>query len=268
MRGRAAYLDLVELRRVRIDQVLVPASDHNLRTAPEIKRCGRCTATVGAGHARANAAHSHLAGDRDLGVLLVAERAVLLVLVVEDKRHARLLHTRLALLVHKLLQVRGADLCARAPRSRQEPELSPGQTRGGRECLREQQAAARTWVRLEMPSTKQIESKIFDLPEPLSPVIALNSRSKPLTTVRTAYDLNPSSTISFKCMASATPRDRRAPSPSRVGAALQQQQQQQQQRGLSDTVRRFGLTNQFSTSLFDSPLDYSVLAGACCIKEG
>lgn len=35
-------------------------------------------------------------------------------------------------------------------------------------------------------------SRIFDFPEPLSPVMALNWGSQPLTTVRTAYDLNPS----------------------------------------------------------------------------
>ena len=34
-------------------------------------------------------------------------------------------------------------------------------------------------------------------------MIALNSRSKPLTTVRTAYDLKPSSTISLRCIAGA-----------------------------------------------------------------
>ena len=33
-----------------------------------------------------------------------------------------------------------------------------------------------------------------------SPVIALNSRSNPLTVVRTAYDLKPSSTISSRCI--------------------------------------------------------------------
>ena len=52
-----------------------------------------------------------------------------------------------------------------------------------------------------MPSTKQIESSTFDLPEPLRPVIALNSGSKPVMTVRFAYDLKPSRMISRICMA-------------------------------------------------------------------
>ena len=42
-----------------------------------------------------------------------------------------------------------------------------------------------------------------------SPVIALNSRSNPLTVVRTAYDLKPSSTISSRCIpAVVRPRTR------------------------------------------------------------
>jgi len=45
---------------------------------------------------------------------------------------------------------------------------------------------ARTWVRLVIPSTKQIESRMFDFPEPFSPVIALNSGSNWSTTVRLA----------------------------------------------------------------------------------
>lgn len=36
-------------------------------------------------------------------------------------------------------------------------------------------------------------SRIFDLPVPLRPVIALNSGSQPEITVLVAYDLNPSS---------------------------------------------------------------------------
>eukprot|EP01046_Picozoa_sp_COSAG06_P091265 COSAG06_NODE_37550_length_434_cov_0.570149_1_plen_54_part_10 len=39
---------------------------------------------------------------------------------------------------------------------------------------------------------------MFDFPDPFSPVMALNSGSKPETVVRTAYDLKPSSTTSSK----------------------------------------------------------------------
>ena len=39
---------------------------------------------------------------------------------------------------------------------------------------------------LVMPSTKQMESRMLDFPEPLSPVIELNVLSHPEMTVRTA----------------------------------------------------------------------------------
>lgn len=60
---------------------------------------------------------------------------------------------------------------------------------------------ARTCDRLVMPSTKQMASSTFDLPLPLSPVMALKRGSNPLTTVRVAYDLKPSRMISSMCMA-------------------------------------------------------------------
>lgn len=44
-------------------------------------------------------------------------------------------------------------------------------------------------------------SKIFDLPEPFSPVMALNSESQPVITVRVAYDLKPSRIISWMYIA-------------------------------------------------------------------
>lgn len=50
-----------------------------------------------------------------------------------------------------------------------------------------------TCPKFVMPSTKHIESKMFDLPVPLSPVMAVNSRSNSLISVRFPYDLNPSS---------------------------------------------------------------------------
>lgn len=51
-----------------------------------------------------------------------------------------------------------------------------------------------------MPSTKQMASRMLDLPDPLSPVIALKRGSKPGTTTRDAYDLKPSMVISEMCM--------------------------------------------------------------------
>lgn len=44
-------------------------------------------------------------------------------------------------------------------------------------------------------------SRMFDLPEPLRPVIALNEASQPVIEVRTGYDLKPSSTSSSIRMA-------------------------------------------------------------------
>lgn len=49
-----------------------------------------------------------------------------------------------------------------------------------------------TWSNLEIPSTKQIESKMLDLPVPFKPVMAVNSGSKSLISVRLPYDLKPS----------------------------------------------------------------------------
>ena len=49
-------------------------------------------------------------------------------------------------------------------------------------------------------------SKMFDFPEPLRPVIALNEASQPVIEVRTGYDLNPSRTSSSIRMASKSYR--------------------------------------------------------------
>lgn len=42
-----------------------------------------------------------------------------------------------------------------------------------------------------IPSTKQIASRMLDLPEPLRPVMALNDGSQSLIWVLTGYDLKP-----------------------------------------------------------------------------
>ena len=51
---------------------------------------------------------------------------------------------------------------------------------------------SRTCERLVIPSTKQMASRMLLLPEPFRPVMALNRGSNAGTTVRCAYDLNPS----------------------------------------------------------------------------
>ena len=53
-----------------------------------------------------------------------------------------------------------------------------------------------TWARFVMPKTKQMESKILDLPLPFKPVMALKNGSKPGILTRVAYDLKPSIVIS------------------------------------------------------------------------
>jgi hypothetical protein len=59
-----------------------------------------------------------LAGNSDLVVCLVANRAGLLIIVVEDDRDRRLLDTSLALLVDELLQRTGTDLPQRNNREK------------------------------------------------------------------------------------------------------------------------------------------------------
>lgn len=54
-----------------------------------------------------------------------------------------------------------------------------------------------TWVKFVIPRTKQIESRIFDLPVPFNPVIAVNSLSNGPISVRLPYDLKPSKIIVF-----------------------------------------------------------------------
>lgn len=59
---------------------------------------------------------------------------------------------------------------------------------------------ALTVLMLVIPRTKHIASRIFDFPLPLRPVMELKLSSHPLITVRTAYDLKPSITISMTLM--------------------------------------------------------------------
>jgi hypothetical protein len=56
--------------------------------------------------------------------------------------------------------------------------------------------SARTWDIFVIPRTKQIASRMLDLPEPFRPVIALNDESHPVIWVRTGYDLKPKNPLS------------------------------------------------------------------------
>ena len=70
----------------------------------------------------------------------------------------------------------------------------------------------RTCCKLVIPMTKQMESRMLDFPEPLNPVMALNTGSKLVTVVRVAYDLNPSRHISLMNIAPQSPlRPRKSP---------------------------------------------------------
>ncbi len=64
---------------------------------------------------------------------------------------------------------------------------------------------ALTVLMLVIPRTKHIASRIFDFPLPLRPVMELKVSSHPLITVRTAYDLKPSMTISTTLMLAVLP---------------------------------------------------------------
>lgn len=55
-----------------------------------------------------------------------------------------------------------------------------------------------------IPKTKHIESRIFDFPLPLRPVMELKVSSHPEMTVRTAYDLKPSMTTSTTLIVAGT----------------------------------------------------------------
>jgi hypothetical protein len=48
-----------------------------------------------------------------------------------------------------------------------------------------------------MPITKHMASRMFDLPDPFKPVIALNYWSNPVMDVLVEYDLKPSRIISL-----------------------------------------------------------------------
>ena len=71
----------------------------------------------------------------------------------------------------------------------------PGGRHGALRALRAGQAG-RACDRLVIPSTKQMESRMLDLPLPFRPVIALKKGSNAGTVTRVAYDLKPSSVIS------------------------------------------------------------------------
>ena len=137
-----------------------------------------------------------LTRDSDLAKLLVTVRSQFWVAVVKDKGDTRLGDACLALLVDEFVQACSAHLTSL------DRNVSLRQQWGAWQTDRRGQAHAGRWHaqhacdRLEMPRTKQIESRILDLPEPFRPVMALNSESKPEMMVRFAYDLKPSRMIS------------------------------------------------------------------------
>ena len=97
---------------------------------------------------------THLARNRDLGHVLEPDRCPALVRVVEHDRDGRAGDAGLAALVDQVEEVGGADLQARRA-SAKAPRLEL--------VWRKEE---RTVVRLVMPRTKQIESRMLDLPEP------------------------------------------------------------------------------------------------------
>lgn len=93
---------------------------------------------------------SHLASHRNLGHVFEADGRATLVRVVKYDGDARARYAGLAALVNQVEQVRGADL-----------------SEGGKSASATRPTAGgRTVVRLVIPRTKQIESRMLDLPEP------------------------------------------------------------------------------------------------------
>jgi len=136
-------LDFVLLRNVAVDEVLVAPADGDLhrnawsmllllhapiRRRPERKCDGprgeerSCFFAIISFPVQQckTGAGCNLAGNSDLVVCLVANRAGLLIIVVEDDRDRCLLDTSLALLVDELLQRTGTDL----PQSNNREEAS------------------------------------------------------------------------------------------------------------------------------------------------
>ena len=80
-------------------------------------------------------------------------------------------------------------LCLRASGNLGKRESHEGNQKRG--CSR-RRGARRTCDRFVIPSTKHMASRMLLFPEPFKPVMALNRGSNAGTTVRCAYDLNPS----------------------------------------------------------------------------
>jgi hypothetical protein len=93
-------------------------------------------------------------------MFLKANGALRFVAVVEDDSNTRFGDARLAALVDEILQY-----CQRSRIAFSFPSTPT--------C----KFCARTTLKLLIPSTKHIESRMFDLPEPLSPVIELKLSS-------------------------------------------------------------------------------------------
>lgn len=139
---------------------------------------------------------NNLAGDTNRGILLETDRRLLGISVVENDRDTGFGDASLAALVDQILRRR----CQR-------------DVIGGVAIWRlTWRFCARTVDMLVMPRTKQIESRMFDFPLPLSPVMELKLSSldrsvvarnfpslvriyHPEITVRTAYDLKPWKTV-------------------------------------------------------------------------
>ena len=68
-----------------------------------------------------------------------------------------------------------------------------------------------TCDRLVIPSKKQMASRMFDFPDPLSPVMALKATSNPLISVLCPYDLKPSMTMDLMCILTALGRSAGTP---------------------------------------------------------
>lgn len=118
-------------------------------------------------------AEDNLSGDADGGIFLEADRGFLFIPVVEDNGYTSFCYSSLTALVDEILESRW---------------LSAQETRAQEfGCSRTCKFCARTVDMFVIPKTKQMESKMLDLPLPFRPVMELKLSS--LRQLATKYSL-------------------------------------------------------------------------------
>lgn len=122
----------------------------------------------------------YLTSNSDLLAAFESNRTLFTVLVVENHGHGCLGHSRLATLVNQVLNTACTNLSI-------ETRVTFSMiVETYFHIYRQESLLHVTCDQLVMPRTKQMASRMFDFPEPLRPVMALNSGSQPVMDVRVA----------------------------------------------------------------------------------